>query len=53
MRGGRVVFNISGNRFRLVCQINYAAQIAYVKFIGTHDEYDLVDAQTVNMKRGR
>ena len=53
LRGGRVVFNISGNRFRLVCQINYAAQIAYVKFIGTHDEYDLVDAQTVNMKRGR
>lgn len=53
LKAGRVVFNISGNRFRLVCQINYSARIAYVKFIGTHEEYDLIDAQTVDMKKGK
>jgi mRNA interferase HigB len=53
LKAGRVVFNISGNKFRLVCQINYPGQIAYVKFIGTHDQYDLIDAQTIDMKRER
>jgi mRNA interferase HigB len=52
LKAGRVVFNISGNKFRLVCQISYAHQIVFVKFVGTHEQYDQIDAQTVEM-RGR
>lgn len=37
------VFNIKGNRYRLVVRINYATQIIYIRFIGTHAEYDRVD----------
>ncbi|MHB9150978.1 MAG: type II toxin-antitoxin system HigB family toxin [Thermoleophilia bacterium] len=43
----RVVFNIGGNSYRLVVHINYELQIVYVKFIGTHGEYDNIDATTV------
>ena len=39
----RAVFNIKGNRYRLVVRINYAAQSRYIRFIGTHAEYDRVD----------
>ena len=44
---GRVVFNICGNRYRLVVWINYEFFTVYIRFIGTHDEYDEIDAQTV------
>ena len=40
LRDGRVVFNISGNRYRLVVWINYAYRVVYVRFIGTHEQYD-------------
>lgn len=43
----RVVFNIAGNKYRLIVGMNYQAQIAYVKFIGTHQEYDQIDASTI------
>jgi len=43
----RVVFNIAGNNYRLIVHINYPFGIVYVKFIGTHAEYDKVDAETV------
>ncbi|MCB9361381.1 MAG: type II toxin-antitoxin system HigB family toxin [Flavobacteriales bacterium] len=43
----RVVFNICGNKYRLIVAINYAAQIIYIRFIGTHVEYDKIDATTV------
>ena len=43
----RVVFNIKGNAYRLVVAINYAAGIAYIRFVGTHAEYDRIDAQTI------
>ena len=45
----RVVFNIAGNKYRLVAQIQYQAGIAWVKFIGTHAEYDKIDVETVNV----
>jgi mRNA interferase HigB len=47
LKGGRVVFNICGNRFRLVVKINYPAGIVFVRFVGTHAEYDAIDAETV------
>lgn len=47
LRGGRAVFNIGGNRYRLVAWINYAYRVVYVRFIGTHAEYDKVDATKV------
>lgn len=44
----RVVFNIKGNKYRLVAYIFYPARIVYVKFFGTHAEYDKIDATTVD-----
>lgn len=47
LKDGRVVFNIGGNKYRIVVWINYPYRIAYVRFIGTHREYDRIDAQSV------
>jgi mRNA interferase HigB len=47
LRDGRVVFNIGGNKYRLVVRINYPYRVIYVRFIGTHAQYDRIDAQTV------
>lgn len=47
LRDGRVVFNIAGNKYRLVTWINYPYRVVYVRFIGTHARYDGVDAQTI------
>jgi mRNA interferase HigB len=43
----RVVFNIGGNRYRLVCRINYASRTVFIRFIGTHGEYDRIDAASI------
>ena len=43
----RVVFNIRGNNYRLIVAINYPYQIIYIRFVGTHAEYDRVDAATI------
>lgn len=43
----RVVFNVAGNKYRLVAGINYGLGIVYVRFIGTHAEYDRIDTRTV------
>ena len=45
---GRVVFNVGGNKYRLVVEMQYRAQIAWVKFIGTHQQYDRINVETVN-----
>lgn len=45
--GNRVVFNIKGNDYRLVVKINYPARIVYVRFVGTHVEYDAIDVEEV------
>jgi mRNA interferase HigB len=43
----RVVFNIRGNQYRLVVAINYAHSIVYIRFIGSHQDYDKIDAATI------
>jgi len=47
LKSGRVVFNIAGNKFRLIVGINYKVGIVFIKFIGTHAEYDKIDAEEV------
>ncbi|GAC1541564.1 MAG: type II toxin-antitoxin system HigB family toxin [Polyangiales bacterium] len=48
--GDRVVFNIGGNKYRLVVEIRYRSRFVFVCFIGTHAEYDRVDVRTVRIK---
>jgi mRNA interferase HigB len=45
--GDRVVFNIGGNKYRLITYINYEFHTIYVRFVGTHREYDEVDVANV------
>jgi mRNA interferase HigB len=47
LKNSRVVFNICGNKFRLIVGVNYSKQVAYIKWVGTHAEYDDVDAEEV------
>ncbi len=43
----RIVFNIHGNKYRLIVKINYPAKIVFIRFVGTHKQYDDVDAKGV------
>jgi mRNA interferase HigB len=45
--GNRVVFNIKGNKYRLVVKISYPYRVVYIRFVGTHAEYDKIDAEEV------
>ena len=47
LKDGRVVFNVAGNKYRIVVWINYPYRVVYVRFVGTHRQYDAIDAQTV------
>ena len=47
IQGNRVVFNIQGNAYRLVVKIHYDRGYVYVRFVGSHAEYDKIDAETV------
>lgn len=50
LKNRRVVFNIKGNDYRLIVAVAFKLGIVYVKFVGTHVEYDRVDAETVEME---
>ncbi len=45
--GGRVVFNIKGNDYRLVVAIDYEFQVVFIRFIGTHKQYDSIEVKTI------
>lgn len=47
LTGNRVVFNIGGNKFRLIVKVNYAYRIIYLRFIGTHSDYDHINPETI------
>lgn len=48
IKNNRVVFNIAGNKYRLIVQMSFPRQWVFIKFIGTHAEYNLIDAATVD-----
>lgn len=43
----RVVFNIGGNKYRLIVRVNYTAKIVYIRFVGTHAEYDKINVEAI------
>jgi len=47
LKNNRVVFNIRGNVYRLIAKINYSYGIVYIRFIGTHAEYDRINAEEI------
>lgn len=47
LAGNRVVFNVKGNKYRAVVAIKYEFFVVYIRFIGTHAEYDAIDAGTI------
>ena len=47
LRNNRIVFNIAGNKYRLVVSVNYPYRVVYIRFVGTHKMYDAIDAGTI------
>ena len=47
IKGSRVVFNIKGNDYRLFAKVNHTYRVIYVRFVGTHVEYDEIDVEEV------
>jgi mRNA interferase HigB len=47
LKDSRVVFNVCGNKFRLIVEINYKRQWVFIRFVGTHKEYDNIDANNI------
>ena len=47
LKDNRVVFNIKGNKYRLIVKINYSYKIVWIRFIGTHAQYDKIDANNI------
>jgi len=47
LKNHRVVFNIGGNKYRLVVAVDYQRQALFIRFIGTHAQYDTIDAEVV------
>ena len=49
LKNNRICFDIGGNKFRLIVKVEYKFGDVYIKFIGTHKEYDRIDANTIEM----
>lgn len=47
IRDNRVVFNIGGNKYRLIVKFNYPYRFGFIRFIGTHEQYDAIDAESI------
>jgi len=47
LKNNRVVFNIKGNSYRLIVKFNFERQWAFIRFVGTHKEYNKIDAETI------
>ncbi len=47
LKNGRAVFNICGNKYRLVVDINYLRQWVFIRFVGTHEDYDKIDVNKI------
>lgn len=47
LKDSRIVFNIKGNSYRLVAKFNFEKQWIFIRFIGTHHEYDMIDANSI------
>jgi mRNA interferase HigB len=47
LKNSRVVFNIGGNKYRLVVKINYKARVVLIRFVGTHTEYDRINVEEI------
>jgi mRNA interferase HigB len=47
LRNGRIVFNIKGNKYRLIVKVNYELGLVWIRFIGTHSQYDNIDALNI------
>ncbi|WP_194767725.1 type II toxin-antitoxin system HigB family toxin [Tamlana sp. I1] len=47
LKDSRIVFNIKGNSYRLIVKFNFDRQWAFIRFVGTHSEYDKIDADTI------
>ncbi|NOZ46287.1 MAG: type II toxin-antitoxin system HigB family toxin [Chlorobi bacterium] len=47
LKNSRVVFNICGNKYRLIVEINYKRQWVFIRYIGTHNDYDNIDANKI------
>ena len=47
VKDNRVVFNIAGNKYRLIVKFNYEYRIGYIRFLGTHKQYDAIDVEKI------
>lgn len=47
LKGNRVCFNIGGNKYRLIVRFDYPSRIAFIRFVGSHEEYNRIDANSV------
>ena len=47
LKSNRVVFNIKGNKYRLIVKINYGYGVIWIRFIGSHEEFNRINAETI------
>jgi mRNA interferase HigB len=47
LKNNRIVFNIAGNKYRLVVRVNFESKTIFIRFIGTHKDYDKIDAENI------